>query len=320
MDGNELGTVFEPQAIDIDGDGSIDGIMVAEDANGDGIADTLTVMADTDDNGLIDSVQTLIDTTGDGVPDTIVGAEAIDTTGDGIKDSTVVYQADAASGAIEHMEIHDTDESGFHDIFSHEQYAADIYSELEPAYEQFDPDNTDMDNVIGDPANDERVWEYQGDSGPCAIYAQAMAYQNVTGEEVDIEELIETATEEGWYNGGTATDDMDKVLNYLGLDADVEYRGDMEDIRECLENGGRVVAAVDGNEIWLGDNDTCYSPNDPNHAVEVIGIDYSGDEPMVIINDSGTPDGHAIMVPKDQFVDAWQDSDFAYVCVYPQSV
>lgn len=312
MDGNEA--LFEPQPVDIDGDGVIDGFMTAEDLNGDGVADAVTVTADTDGNGLLDSVRSLVDTTGDNIPDTIVGAEAIDTTGDGIKDSTVVYEYNISEGTIGNMDIHKLDEGGFSDIF-----APGFYAEPELAYEQFDPDNTDMDSVIGDPASDEGVWEYQGDSGPCAIYAQAMAYQNVTGEEIDVGELIETATEEGWYDGGTSIDDMDKVLNYLGIDADVEYRGDMDDIRECLENGGRVVAAVDGNEIWLGDNDTCYSPNDPNHAIEVIGIDYSGDEPMVIINDSGTPDGHAIMVPKDQFLDAWQDSDFAYVCVYPQT-
>lgn len=309
MDGNE--TLFEPQPIDIDGDGVIDGFMTAEDLNGDGVADTLTVMADTDENGMPDSLKTLIDTDGDGVIDTIVGAEVIDTNGDGILDTTIVYEDQGADGSIEYMESYDADETAFAEAFLNSGY--------ESAYEQFDPENADMNNVIGDPAADAEIWEYQGDSGPCAIYAQAMAYQNVTGEEVDVEELIETATEEGWYDGGTSIDDMDKVLNYLGIDADVEYRGDMDDIRECLENGGRVVAAVDGNEIWLGDNDTCYSPNDPNHAIEVIGIDYSGDEPMVIINDSGTPDGHAIMVPKDQFLDAWQDSDFAYVCVYPQT-
>lgn len=315
MDGNELGTMFEPQAIDIDGDGIADGLMTAEDLNGDGIADALTVIADTDGNGIFDSVQTLIDTTGDGVPDTIVGAESVDTNDDGIKDTIAVYEADAADGTIEHMEVYDADERTFEDAI----LTPAPYAEPEFVYEQFDPENTDMDSVIGDPVGDESSWEYQYDDGPCAIYAQAMAYRNVTGEDLDIEELIETATEEGWYNGGTSMDDMDKVLNYLGIDTDVEYRGDMDDIRECLENGGRVVAAVDANEIWLGDNDTCYSPNDPNHAIEVIGIDYSGDEPMVIINDSGIPDGHAIMVPKDQFLDAWQDSDFAYVCVYPQS-
>ena len=73
--------------------------------------------------------------------------------------------------------------------------------------------------------------------------------------------------------------------------------------------------AVDGNEIWYGNTET-YAPNDPNHAVEVIGIDYSGSEPMVIINDSGTMDGHAITVPASQFMDAWEDSGCYYVEAY----
>lgn len=310
MDGKE--TLFEPQVIDSNGDGIADCVVTNEDLNGDGIVDTTTIISDSDVNGMADSIVMLIDTDNSGAPDTLVGAEVIDTNGDEIGDTVVVYENRGIDDTIENIETYNGNETAFSEAFLNTGY--------ENEYKQFNPENTDMDNVIGDPVGDESVWEYQGDSGPCAIYAQAMAYQNVTGEEVDVNELIETATEEGWYDGdGTAMDDMDKVLNYLGIDADVEYRGDMDDIRECLENGGRVVAAVDGNEIWLGDNDTCYSPNDPNHAIEVIGIDYSGDEPMVIINDSGTPDGHAIMVPKEQFVDAWEDSDFAYVCVYPQT-
>ena len=47
-----------------------------------------------------------------------------------------------------------------------------------------------------------------------------------------------------------------------------------------------------------------------NHAVQVIGIDYSNpDEPMVILNDSGTPDGCGEMVPLDTFLDAWEDGN-----------
>ena len=47
-----------------------------------------------------------------------------------------------------------------------------------------------------------------------------------------------------------------------------------------------------------------------NHAVEVIGIDYSDPEhPMVILNDSGPQNGCGEMVPLDQFLDAWQDGD-----------
>ena len=108
---------------------------------------------------------------------------------------------------------------------------------------------------------------------------------------------------------------MDKILNYLGAETEKGFGGDMQDLHDCLEDGGRIVVAVDGNEIWYGNTET-YAPNDPNHAVEVIGIDYSGSEPMVIINDSGTMDGHAITVPASQFMDAWEDSGCYYVEAY----
>ena len=173
-----------------------------------------------------------------------------------------------------------------------------------------------MSQVVGTPAVDEQCWDYQGESGPCAIYAQVMAYEGMTGQDIDPEQMIDVATEQGWYDGsGTTMEDMDKILNYLGADTEKDFGGDIEDLHNCLENGGRVVVAVDGNEIWYGNTET-YAPNDPNHAVEVIGIDYSGSEPMVIINDSGTMDGHAITVPASQFMDAWEDSGCYYVEAY----
>ncbi len=317
MDENELSTVLGMQEVDTNGDGTADGIMTVEDTNMDGAADTISVISDTDGNGMADSITIMQDTDGDGVLDVITGAAAVDTTGDGIADTIVVYEDQGADGTIDNMEAYSGDEAMFEAAFigteGYESYAPD-------GYEQFDPEQTDMSNVVGDPVSDADAWEFQGESGPCAIYAQAMAYENVTGEEVDVAELIEAGEEEGWYTGSTTIEDMSRALNYLGIDAEVEYRGDMDDIEECLENGGRVVAAVDADEIWFSDNDTCFTPNSPNHAIEVIGIDYSGEEPMVIINDSGTPDGHGIMVPKEQFLDAWEDSDYAYVEVYPQAV
>ena len=143
-----------------------------------------------------------------------------------------------------------------------------------------------------------------------------MAYEGMTGQDIDPEQMIDIATEQGWYDGtGTTLEDMDKVLNYLGAETEKGFDGNMEDLHNCLENGGRIVVAVDGNEIWYGNTET-YAPNDPNHAVEVIGIDYSSPEPMVIINDSGTMDGHAITVPASQFMDAWEDSGYYYVEAY----
>ncbi len=316
------------QPADLDGDGISDALIVTSDLDGNGIDETVTVFSDTDADGILDTVVTLSDANENGMIDSVdvlentgngfehtYSARSVDTDGDLIGDTVVevsgsgeyVAEMSEAEFSGQILGVGETD--GFGENVSYSEGAG---------YEQFDPDKTDMSKVVGDPVGDEAQWEYQADDGPCAIYAQAMAYQNVTGSEIDIEELVEAAEEQGWYNGSTTIENMDKMLNFLGIEADVEYRGDFQDLDDVLSNGGRVVAAVDADEIWFGDNDSYsdYCPNTPNHAVEVIGIDYSGEEPMVILNDSGVPDGHAIMVSKERFMDAWEDSDYACVKVY----
>ena len=70
--------------------------------------------------------------------------------------------------------------------------------------------------------------------------------------------------------------------------------------------------------IWYGEDSNIFSPADSaNHAVEVIGIDYSNpEEPMVILNDSGSPNGCGEMVAMDVFEDAWAAGDKQMVECY----
>lgn len=328
------------QLLDIDGDGVADMAVSVSDTDGDGIADAVLGLIDTDGDGVIDALAIAEDTDGNGMIDRLdvlegLGEEGnvgsvtsfniVDSDGDGVKDAAVIAVDRNADGEMDDITVVNMTEEEFNGGWFNEAAAQPFgydgsagetngYSEGF-GYEKFDPEETDMSRVVGNPVEDAYQWEYQGDSGPCAIYAQAMAYQNVTNTEVDIEELVTVGTEEGWYHGSTSLDDMDKALNYLGVDADVEYNGDFGDIHDALSEGGRVVVAVDADEIWFSDNDTDFMPNEPNHAVEVIGIDYSGEEPMVIINDSGVMDGSAVMIPKDRFMDAWEDSGCAYVNV-----
>ncbi len=249
---------------------------------------------------MFDEIVMGADLDGDGIVDSIV--TGVDFNGDGIIDATEIMD-------VQGINVWDfcNNSFGFGSIGDGEGFSV--------GYEQFSSSETDMGQVIGTPAADEQCWEYQGESGPCAIYAQVMAYEGMTGVDIDPKAMIEVAAEQGWYNNGTTMEDMDKILNYLGAETEKGYGGSMQDLQECLENDGRVVVAVDGEEIWYG-NAKIYAPNNPNHAVEVIGIDYSGEEPMVIINDSGTVDGHAIMIPQTQFEDAWEDSGCFYVEAY----
>ena len=80
------------------------------------------------------------------------------------------------------------------------------------------------------------------------------------------------------------------------------------------------IVAIDANEIWYGEGDDLFSPSSgANHAVEVIGIDYSDpDHPMVILNDSGSPNGKGEMVPLGDFMDAWKDGECQMIKCYPK--
>lgn len=302
---------------DFNGDGMTDTVFAYQDTNGDGVYDTKMTSLDLDGDGFVDYTAVHVDTDGDGYADYSESASAIDWDGDGQMDSVFYGQDTDGDGFMETTQLYTADEWA---SFSTPEvpYTPDPGEGegFSAGYEQFDPNDTNMDQVVGTPTSDEQYWEYQGESGPCAIYAQVMAYEAMTGQDIDPQEMINVAYENGWYSGsGTTMEDMDKILNYLGADTEKGFGGDLQDLQECLERGGRAVVAIDGNEVWYGNTDT-YAPNDPNHAVEVIGIDYSGEEPMVIINDSGTQDGHAIMVPASQFMDAWEDSNFYYVEAY----
>lgn len=290
---------------DLNGDGLDDAAVIEVDIDGDGVTDAFYVGVDTDGDGVIDFGEGFagVDADGDGIIDGIY--HGVDSDGDGEVDSEEIYDADSWSTMFT-----DSDDD-----------VPDVDDDEMPfmgGYEQFDPSDTNMDQVVGTPDEDAEDWEYQVEDGPCAIYAQCMAYENLTGEDVDIDAMIEAAEENGWYDPetGITIADMDEVLNMLGAETEEGMGASLDDIRDCLEDDGRMVVAVDSNEIWCPNGSSEYLPNNPNHAVEVIGIDYSGEEPMVIINDSGTPDGHAIQVPASQFMDAWEDSGYSYVEAY----
>jgi hypothetical protein len=54
--------------------------------------------------------------------------------------------------------------------------------------------------------------------------------------------------------------------------------------------------------------------NAPDHAIVVSGIDFSDlNNPQVIVNDPGLPDGGGMQYPLKHFLEAWNDSNCAYV-------
>ena len=278
---------------------------------------------DLNNNGNIDAVVyvTYKDEDGDGKAESAVIESGIDSNGDGKID------------IVEKDTYEDTDDNGIADTLSHTEQEIDddndgsfdahyeiddegnvsgiAYSEV---YEHFDPEEADMDDIVGDPESAMDGWHIQEESRTCAVAAQEFVLEQLTGEEYEESELLEIAQENGWFisgeNGGTSWDDIGNILEYMGMDVERSWGNSISDIEECLENGGAVIVGVDSGELISGDNEEFFGPgNDADHAIQVIGIDRSDpDNPMVIINDSGVADGCGAMVPLDDFVDAWEDS------------
>jgi len=351
MDDGMMGQEMEPagdpwqEYADLDGDGIEDAILMDSDGNGvvdtiihvqeggydtpatftelhdydqDDLIDSGTVYADTNGDGLYDQVMELMDTTGDGAPDHMVIHTDLD--GDMVEDMTTSLQLGGEDGQeIEALEVYDH-VSGESYVYAPGLESDEIFYTSLNDLDNFDPAQANPDAIVGDPGASMAEWEFQGDTGRCALYSQKFIIDELTGQDVDMEEMARIAQEQNWFDEETGTPPfhMNKMLDYYGIDNEMSFHNDMSDIEECLNNGGKVIVSVDADEIWYGETDNMFVPVDgANHALQVAGVDYSDpDHPMVILNDSGSPDGCGEMVPMDVFMDAWQDGDCQMITCY----
>lgn len=300
---SDLDGIMDTIGMDSNGDGVIDTYHTALDTNHDGSIDTIMEKYDYNQDGTLDGQTIYHDGNHDGVYEEVVKVH--DSDGDGIMDTAVTYQ--------------DFDGDGNEDLIITEKLTGTGHSAETVAgtyaddLGNFNPASADMGRVSGNPQNAMEEWEYQGDTGRCALYAQKFVIEELTDTEIDMEELAKLAEENGWFSeqGGTPMLNMDKVLDYYGIDSDMSFHNDISDIEECLQSGGKIIVAVDADEIWYGEQDDLFTPGDgANHAVEVIGIDRTNpDDAMVILNDSGNPNGCGEMVPLETFLDAWEDGN-----------
>ena len=277
--------IIEEREVDADGDGFADyGVYkFTQDNNNDGVEESYYWETyDTDKDGYIDAVLVLSDLDNDGR-----------------YESAETYVFDKNNDEFQLVQSIDISEPE----------RGTLSCELD----NFDPENTDASKVTGDPQDVLELWEYQGDTSRCAVYSQKFIIEEFTGVEVDIEDLVSYAAEQGWFSeeGGTSPENLNKLLDAYGIPNEMNFGYEISDIENALANGDRVIVAVDSGEYWMGESDDVYTPVDgADHAVEIIGIDRSDPEhPMVIANDSGNPNGKGEMIPLDVFVNAWADSN-----------
>lgn len=188
-----------------------------------------------------------------------------------------------------------------------------------PDLPNFDPATSDPGAVLGQPGEAMEVWQQHTGENACAIGAQGMVLEFLTGERVSEEQLIEEASANGWYDeSGTPFADVGNLLALHGVPVEQVEGASLEQLEGVLADGGAAIVGIDADEVWAPGHD----PDDDlvgdapgmagqgaNHAVWVTGIDTTDpDHPMVVLNDSGHPDGKGLEVPLDEFLGAWEDS------------
>ena len=311
VDMNEYGQqVYTYESYDYDQDGRMDMTKLYVDNTGDGEFDQVTTTRlDTSDSDVVMTMDTQIDLSGNHQADQGINMQFIDQTGNGEPDIVHLELTDGQGNVLEQQDM------TYEEFINMNQMNYSSACMGENLAAQFNPDATDPDAVAGTPAEDMEHWEYQGQTGRCAIYAQKFAIEAITGREIPIEELVAVAEENGWFvpgeNEGTVSLNMDKLVEYYGVENEMSFNNDIESLEEALNDGHKVIVSVDSGQIWKGEENDIFSPETTaDHAVEVIGIDRTDPEsPMVVLNDSGTPNGRGELVPLEVFENAWSAGD-----------
>ncbi len=178
------------------------------------------------------------------------------------------------------------------------------FSVIEEARKQFglEPANIDFDPNT-----------YQWEPDTCAIRSQELVLRSF-GKFISQEDLIQEATEHGWYEagGGTAMNDVGKLLELHGVPNHQLVNANVFNLVDELGAGHKVIVGVDVNELY--DNPFWEAIKEhlvgqtPNHAMIVSGINTSNpDGVSVTLTDPGT--GQTLFeCPYERFLSAWNDS------------
>lgn len=255
-----------------------------------------------------DSHSLSIDANGDGI------ADQNDVDGDGIFDDQII---DDDWSGISTDDVENISPNDFEDIEIEETLEIDDNTDFPSEIE------TTETVVVGD-LGDAEGWHQQTYDDTCSIVAQEYILDEI-GQDYGIDfsedELRDTATDCGWYipDGGTPTVCVGNILEGYGVGVEKSINANFEDIDSKLQAGNKVLVAIDADEIWnpngIDDDDLIANlqgmlGQSPNHTVQVIGIDYSdSNNPMVILNDPGTPNGRGLTVSANDFLNAWEDSN-----------
>ena len=160
----------------------------------------------------------------------------------------------------------------------------------------------------------EDIW--QGYKPSCAVHSQYHVLKDY-GYEGSVDDLIQEATERGWYDpeSGTPLEHVGKLLELHGVDCNMYVNATELNLVSELAQGKRVIVSVDSDELWGNEGpfskilDALGLDFGGDHALVVSGYDCSDPKnPTVILTDSGTGQAAAPYPLKD-FVAAWEDGN-----------
>lgn len=153
----------------------------------------------------------------------------------------------------------------------------------------------------------------------CAIRCQELVLRDF-GINVSEDDLINQSINQGWYapeGGGTSPEDVGNLLEFHGVEVNRYDNANIFTLTSELAKGNRVIIGVDSGELWnqgFDENlEDISGMSGADHALIVSGIDTTDPNNVkVVLTDPGSGDV-AKEYPIEQFIDAWQDSNFHMV-------
>ena len=167
------------------------------------------------------------------------------------------------------------------------------------------------DMVFGNPETDDNNWHMQNAKFSCAVVCQEFVAEQLLSQNFSEQEFSEFAKKQGWYdsNSGTSLYDVGNILETMGIHVEKSENITLNDLAQELETDGKIICAVNSS-IMQNPLFSLIPGLSADHAVQVIGIDYSDpDDPEVILNDPGVENGKGRRVDAKVFLKAWDTSN-----------
>lgn len=181
-------------------------------------------------------------------------------------------------------------------------------------------------DILGVPNAQAEFWDMQEFADNCEPTSESFIIRQFGFDGVSTNDFAYISQANGWYTpgGGTSMEHMGDMMDLFGIENHTIQNASLEDLASEIANGHGVIVGVNAGQLWdqgplqelfnwaaklFGFDNPVDAPAD--HALCVTGFDVSDpDNPMVIVNDPGHPDGQGAAYPLDRFMDAWENSNF----------